>query len=192
MGKNFCNIEWKWCKYLKHSGVCAYCNSDTKTLNYCPRIKEIETVRLYDIIMSVEFDNVFPYIYKWYHDQERSRNGYEIVFNKLRSMAPKRHQLNDLYINIEKFEEDGREVSNVTGIDIIKNDGCHYAIEFVPWVDWVSMFITQETLNTMSYEEIVAGCLYEMTFFGFNEDEIKEEENKMVKSIEEFKREQLQ
>lgn len=189
MGKNFCNIEHKWCKHLKHSGMCAYCGSNTDALTYCPRVKEIETVRFYDILKSVEFDNVFPLICKWYPTQANGHSDYENVFNKLISMTPKHHELTDMFLEVKKKLWDGKdEYTDVSGVDVIKNDGVAYGIEFVPWVEWISMFITQHTLDSLTYEEIAAACLYEMTYYGFEEDTIKKTKDDIVVSVVEAKK----
>ena len=186
MGKNFCKVEWKWCKHLKHNGVCSYCNSEAEGLSVCPRIKEIETVRFYDAVMAVEFDKVSPIICKM-HDQERNIDGYEKVFNTIRSMTPRRHKLTDLFIRVEKLTENGEDYLDVDGVDVFKNDGRSYGLELSPWVDWISMFITKETLDNLTYEEIVAACLFEMTFFGFTEDDITKQHEKMIESFKELR-----
>ena len=54
------------------------------------------------------------------------------------------------------------------------NPNKSYAIEFVPWIEWISMFITKKTLNILSNDEIIIGCLYEMTWSGFTEKQNKQ------------------
>lgn len=192
MGKNFCNVEYKWCKYLKHNGVCGYCGSNTSNIDICPRIKEIETVRLYDLLQDVEFDAVFTALIKWYTDQEDNRDGYEKVFEIVRSLTPKRHRLTDLFIDVGVVKDDGydNEYLDVDGINIINNNGISYGLEFCPWVDWVSMFITKESIDNLSKEEIVAGCLYEMTFFGFEEKKVLNKKQELIDSISKIKNKQ--
>lgn len=65
-----------------------------------------------------------------------------------------------------------------------------YGIEFCPWKDWVSMYITQDSLDNFTKEDIVAACLHEMTFFGFTDSEVQAEVKKLQDlkdSIEECK-----
>jgi len=190
MGKSFCKIEDKWCKYLKHN-ICTYCSKGINDVNRCPRLAEIETVRLSDILKKVEFENVFASLCKWYNNQEDSKEGYRDVFNLISSMTPKKHNLSDLFIDAHKYidEYDNNEYIDVSGVNVIGNDDKTYGIEFLAWNDWISMFITQNTLDTLTNEEIVAGCLFEMTFFGFEEKKVKDEEKKLIQSIEEYKNE---
>ena len=42
-----------------------------------------------------------------------------------------------------------------------------------PWGEWMGLDISPETLENFSYAEIVAHCLYEMTWFGGSEEEVK-------------------
>ncbi|NLO51569.1 MAG: hypothetical protein GX103_10490, partial [Bacteroidales bacterium] len=52
---------------------------------------------------------------------------------------------------------------------------------------WLGMEISQESLQHFSELEIISHCLYEMTFVGFEEEEIQKELNSLEKSIEEYK-----
>ena len=104
-------------------------------------------------------------------------------------MNPKKHRLDDLFIEIHIVkEDDGSEWLNVSGVSVLGSDTTSYGIEFNPWRDWVSSFITQKTLDTLDKEDIVAACLYEMTFFGFEEQRVQDEKNKIFNSIEECKK----
>ena len=188
MGKNFCKVEGKWCKLLRR-GVCGETKTDLNQVNRCPKLARIETRRLADLLKEVSFDPVFYKLCHWFNDQEGSRNGYESVFNKLVLMNPKKHRLDDLFIEIHIVkEDDGSEWLNVSGVSVLGSDTTSYGIEFNPWRDWVSSFITQKTLDTLDKENIVAACLYEMTFFGFEEQRVQDEKNKIFNSIEECKK----
>ena len=182
MGKNYCKIENKWCKFLKHE-ICGVTKDNLKFIDRCPRLVEIETTRLSDLLMGVDFDSVFTKLCFWFNDQEKSEEGYRMVFDKIKAMTPKKHNLNDLFISIQKEEEDGVEYLHVNGIHVIGNDDRSYGLEFCDWNEWISMYITKETLNLLSKEEIVAGCLYEMTFFGFTEDKVKQKLEDLEKNV---------
>lgn len=188
MGKNFCKVEGKWCKLLRR-GVCGENKTDLDQVNRCPRLAKIETKRLADLLKEVSFDAVFYKLCHWFNDQEGSRNGYESVFNKLILMSPKKHKLDDLFIEVRIVKEtDGNDWLNVSGVNVLGKSTAKYGIEFNPWRDWVSSFITQKTLDTLDKEDIVAACLYEMTFFGFEEQRVQDEKNKIFNSIEECKK----
>ena len=182
MNKNYCKIEHKWCKYCKR-GRCAYCDKELAKVTRCPRLTEIETVRFYELLKSVKFEDVFASIMKWFKNQENSIEGYRKVFNTLLDMTPKKHNLTDLFINVEKVVEDDIEWLDVSGYTFDKKK--HYSIEFESWNDWVSMFVTKETLDSLTTEEIVGACLWEMTYFGFDEGEVVETYGKILESVAE-------
>lgn len=187
MGKRFCKIESKWCKYLKHNDTCNVAKCSLADITKCPRVAEIETTTLASILKDIEFEPVFERLCKWYPDEKRSKLGYESVFNTLLTLVPKKsHNLNDTFIAVElaQYPLDDDPCLDIYGTKP-KNDSVRYCMEFCPWVDWVSMFITQESLDNFSKEDIVAGCLYEMTFFGFTEENISNELKKMEDSIAE-------
>ena len=61
MGKNFCKIENKWCKFLR-KGICGVSKDELEHIGKCPRIAEIETTTLYTLIREVDFEDVFSII----------------------------------------------------------------------------------------------------------------------------------
>lgn len=183
MGKNYCKIEHKWCKYNKR-GCCTYCNKNLTEVPRCPRLSEIETVRFYSLLKKVTFDDIFSAITSWFKNQEKEIEGYHDVFNTLLCMTPKKHNLSDLFINVERVvEPDGTQWLNVDGQTFDKKKT--YGIEFEPWVEWVSMFVTQETLDNFSVAEIVGAALWEMTFYGFKERDVMIQREKLHEAIEE-------
>lgn len=187
MGKRFCKIESKWCKFLKHNDTCNVAKCPLSGITKCPRVAEIETTTLASILKDVEFEPVFERLCKWYPGEERNKSGYESVFNTLLTLTPKKsHNLNDTFIaaELEQYSLDDAPSLGIYGTKP-KNDSMRYCMEFCPWVDWVSMFITQESLDNFSNEDIVAGCLYEMTFFGFTEEKISNELTKMEDGLAE-------
>lgn len=185
MGKSYCKIEHKWCKGLK-KGVCTWCNKSITKVPRCPRLTEIETVRFATIVASVDFDKVFDIIATQYPDQADGREKYNEVFNRIHSMTPLKHNLTDIIINIEKVTEDDKTWYDVHGK--VHNKPYRYSIEFDPWINWISYFVSQTTLDSLTYEEIVAHCLWEMTYYGFDEKTIQDTKKDLIESVEECKR----
>lgn len=186
MGKNFCTVENKWCKFLKR-GVCKYSNCTLDNIDKCKRVTEIETTTFSELLGQVNFDDVFKELTRWFNDQEKNESGYRNVFFTLLDKTPRRHKLDDLFINIEKVKEEDSTWLDVSGVHVAKKDKVTYGIEFEPWDEWISMYVTQHTLDTLTKEEIVAACLYEMTFFGFTDSKVQSERDRLIESVEEAK-----
>lgn len=189
MGKNFCKVENKWCKHLSHN-ICKKADCPLIDVCRCPRLAEIETVRLSELIKNASFENICKAMMKWWPDQETSKESYKDVFAKLSVMTPKKHNLNDMFIDVSIVEEDGKDYLDVTGMEL-SNPNKSYAIEFVPWIEWISMFITKKTLNILSNDEIIAGCLYEMTWSGFTEKQINSKLETLINAVDECKKNKI-
>lgn len=184
MSKKYCVVENKWCKFL-HRGVCGVAGCELCKVSKCPRIAEIETTTLYDLIREVSFEEVFSRVCFYYPSQCDSKVGYENAFNELLGKKQNKHLLGDLFIEVVIEEDDDENYLDVCGLNI--RNGNRYGIELCKWSDWVTMFITKGTLDRLSKEDIVAGCLYEMTFFGFSEKSVMEQLNKMENAYKEMR-----
>lgn len=171
MGKFYCTVGNKWCKLLR-KGTCKVAESDLGSISKCPRIAQIETTTLYNLLRVVSFERVFSRICSLFESQIGSRDGYERAFNELLTLSQETHHLNDLFIKVDLLNDEGREYIVVYGIDA-KDKDKQYGLELCEWSHWLTMFIDGETLNSLSRVDIVAGCLYEMTFFGFSSKKVR-------------------
>jgi len=121
-----------------------------------------------------------------YPDEEKNIMGYQEVFEKLLLMPPQDSEMAIVVVHC-KDEFDGEEYVNVSGEYLHpKNEEETYshAIEFTPWQEWLGMEIHPESLDHFTELEIIAHCLYEMTFVGF-EQEVIQDEIKRIKDISE-------
>ncbi len=87
---------------------------------------------------------------------------------------------------IDEFADE--DIEDPTYIDVSgREDGVYYAMEFTPWSQWLSMNIEHDEDIT---ELDALGCiLWEMTFFGWSQDEVNERCNEIFQSITEAKAE---
>lgn len=88
--------------------------------------------------------------------------------------------------NRDQILEEGREITDDMDENFL-NAETGYAIEFTSWKRWLGMDIDKETLEQFSPVEIVAHCLNEMTVVSYDEDEIKNELDKLKKQVEDIK-----
>jgi hypothetical protein len=96
----------------------------------------------------------------------------------------------EIVVAQQKDDFDGEEYVDVSGkYKHPKNEEEKFsqAIEFTAWSKWLGMDISEESLLHFSELEIISHCLYEMTFVGFEEEEIQEEFNTIENSIEDYK-----
>ena len=60
-----------------------------------------------------------------------------------------------------------------------------YAIDFMPWPEVLGLEVDEENIKEYGADNILASVLYEITFFGFHEEEIEKEREKLIESIKE-------
>ncbi len=137
--------------------------------------------------LSVEivFSRLFP-------DQLGYLDNYKTVFDELRILKSKKSSINIVVKNvIDDFEyEEYVDVSGYDSLKVVetKNEITEsLALEFTPWSEWLGMYIDQDSIESFSSYEIICYCLHEMTFFGFNQQEIENEWQKIKSAENEFK-----
>lgn len=74
----------------------------------------------------------------------------------------------------EAFEEDIDEEAYLSISGYSEREDLHFALGFTRWEDWVNATIVIQDNLDVSNDELIAICLYEMTFYGFSQDEIAE------------------
>lgn len=89
---------------------------------------------------------------------------------------------------LQKETEDFQYFS-ATCTEEFANSEVGYALDFTPWAEWLGMEIDPETANNIELmqSDIVAHCLWEMTFHGYEEENIKEILDELESRVEEFK-----
>lgn len=123
-----------------------------------------------------EIKPVFQILYP-----EEKLEGYREVVDEIRSLTPEPSQM---AIGLEwVLDEDGDYV-DVYGME----DGTRYGLDFTSWTQWLSMPILKENA-AFSPREILVHCLYEMTFYGFSNEKIMKERDKLFAVVKEIRKE---
>ena len=148
-------------------------------------MKLIELIRQ-NSWLSVELTllNIYP-------EEKKNISGYEEIFGQLETMPVIETEMiivikrviddydKEEYIDIsgrKKNEQKDQEEQEIS-----------YALEFTPWSNWLGMQIDKNSIKNYTELEIISHCLFEMTFAGFEENEIQEEINKINDTIDEYK-----
>jgi hypothetical protein len=143
-----------------------------------------------DIIKRNNWLSVEMVLLKLYPDEKKNISGYEEVLSKLKMLEPKEKDISIL-VSWEKDDFDQTDYVNVSGYhnnpkENTDEANISLALEFTPWNEWLGMDIDANTLKTFNELEIIAHCLYEVTFVGFEEEEIKAELDKINDAAEEI------
>jgi len=150
-------------------------------------------MKLNDIIKSYNWLSIELTLLRLYPDQETMVDDYRNVFEKLKFLEPEEYDMSIVlteYDSDSDDESDARTYVDVSGRKKEKDPNTmsdSYAIEFVEWEKWLGMDLAPETTKRFSDLEIIAHCIYEMTFMSYNEEEIKEQFDKINDRVEEYK-----
>ncbi|HAK89441.1 MAG: hypothetical protein A2X55_03535 [Nitrospirae bacterium GWB2_47_37] len=142
-------------------------------------------VLLKDIVQACAFRNVKAALLMLYPDQRKNIIGYKNVFETLKRLRP-RCDKEGMIIDITKVGRGKNAYFDVSGI-LEKDVRQSYALEFTAWSKWLGYQISPHVLKKMPKEEIIAHCLWEMTFMGITQNKIRREFNKLKKRVEDVK-----
>lgn len=149
-------------------------------------------MKLFDLIKSNNWLSIELTLLRLYPDQEKMLDEYRNVFEKLIITEPTESELDIVLTECESdsnFESEIETFVDIYGRKKITDPNLiaeSYALEFLEWNKWLGMDLAQETINNFSELEIIAHCLYEMTFVSFDEDEIQEKLKSLNDSVEEY------
>ena len=139
-----------------------------------------------DIVGTCAFRNVKESLLRLYPDQRKAINGYKHVFQTLRLMKP-RYNKEGMVIDIRRVNRGKNAYFSVSGVCAEKGEQQSYALEFTPWSEWLGCEVDKNVLKKMSEEEIIAHCLWEMTFMGFTQNKIRRKLNSLKKRAKDVK-----
>jgi len=154
-----------------------------------------------ELIAKYNWDDVYSTFMQLYPDQKKNIEGYKQVFEELHTLKPVETEMRIIIEDV--FDEYDKEyyahVSGKDGTlnkesdpehfkdDEIGNQEVSYGIEFTDWAEWLGMEIDHESLSRYSELDIIGRCLWEMTFYGFVQEDIKKAINTINRSAEEAK-----
>lgn len=113
-----------------------------------------------------------------YPDQKKSKSGYEKVIKELRTTKPVRTAMEIEVTKVKDPLEPHEEYTDISGSK--PKTKMSYSLEFLPWNKWLGMKIAKVSLLHYNYLDIVAYCLWEMTWMGFDQDKIATELKDLV------------
>lgn len=149
-------------------------------------LKIQKNMTLKDLIKNNTWLSVSSTLTSTYPDQAESLEGFKAVFEKLLAMEPEE---TDLEITIEYVMDGDHEYVDVSGkhkYPKTEEEKYSQAIEFSPWRQWLGMEISTKSLHVFSELQIIAHCLWEMTFMGFEEREIQNKLREIDKDMHDY------
>ena len=145
---------------------------------------------LYKILRSLKFDDFWETFETECINVKPAKEGYKDAWDELSIMTPSIPDdydgTPDLEILLENtFVIDGEKIITVCGWSPSEKE--RYAIEHVPWEVWVGLPINEVCSYTYSPERIMSHCLYEMTFCGFSNEDVKKKTKDLFDTLNDIK-----
>ena len=146
-------------------------------------------MKFYEIIRSNNWLTIELTFLRLFPDQKESIENYRLVFEALKFLEP---EYSEIEITLYQYYDDNGKPSvvDVSGInpnpepDDITNG---LALEFTPWDKWLGMDIKPLILKEFSEPEIICQCLNEMTYMGFDQEEIQTAFAMLKSIVDEYK-----
>ncbi len=145
-------------------------------------------MKLYEIIQANNWLTIEANLLRLYPEQKNSIEHYRIVFEALKFLEPKEVAIS---ITLHQYYDDNGQPSvvDVSGINLqprLEDITTSLAIEFTSWDKWLGMGIDPLTLKEFTEPETICHCLNEMTYAGFDEEEIQWEFSKLKSIMDEY------
>lgn len=137
-----------------------------------------------DVLKRTTWPEVKAQLLKHYPKEEdmiTGDSGYKHVYHELLTKPAYKNEDNTV-IHIEV--DDGG--ADITGIK--PNDLQQYALDFSKWEDWLGFYVSQNNINEFGDATVVAFCLWEMTFVGFDQKDIQDQLYELNERVEESKK----
>jgi hypothetical protein len=118
-------------------------------------------------------------------DFKNEREIYAETLTKIMTLSPAPAKEEPFHtILITPWPNTDDKICDLSGL--VDGSDKHFAIEFSPWTEWLAARV--RVLNVdLTAAQMVAQCLYEMTFISFDEEEISEQKDDLVDRVEEIK-----
>ncbi len=146
-------------------------------------------MKFHELINSNEWLTIELTFSKLYPYQQGSIENYRLVYEALKFLEP---EYSDIEIVFYQYYDDNDQPSvvDVSGINPTpepEDINNALALEFTIWDKWLGMDINLLTLKEFTEPEIICHCLNEMTYAGFDEEDIQSEFSKLKSIVDEYK-----
>ena len=114
-----------------------------------------DLVTFKELINSVNYDDVWTVLDKEYEHKDGACEAYKRVFEELKSLLLKACEppITLVVAEVEDCFETGTFIFNVFGIQ--DGDESHYALEMIPWNEWLSFKVLDKSVETYGMEGVV-------------------------------------
>jgi hypothetical protein len=163
-------------------------------------------MKLKELVLKTSWNAVKSSLFQIYPESERGIGKFKSVFEALLTLSPRETKMRlclkevlgegiDEEPYVEVYGKDGTLNKDLpdfhhfseTASTEFANSETSFAIDLVPWEEWLGMELDPSALQAYSDSDILAHCLWEMTFFGFDQLAIEKQREEIDRQVMEFK-----
>jgi hypothetical protein len=161
-----------------------------------------EEMKLKELILIADWNEVKSSLLQAYPRSEKSIGKYQSVFETLLSLNPCETRMR-LYLkqviregtdeepSVEVLGKDGTLNKDLpdfryfgeTASPEFANSETSFALDLVPWDEWLGTELNPSAIRAYSCSDVIAHCLWEMTFFGFEQATIDKEKKEIDRRV---------
>jgi len=142
-----------------------------------------------ELVCKYKWDEICTNFIRLYPNDQKNIAGFKMVFEQLRTLTQIESNMRIILEEVFDEFENGwyicvsgkngtlkrEENTEIFKDDKIGNQEVSYGIEFVDWEEWLGMDIDPGSISNYSETDIIAHCLWEMTFYGYTQETIKKQ-----------------
>ncbi len=138
-------------------------------------------MNLKTLMMNTDRDAVLNELMILYPETDSQIDDYERVYEQLEIMPLRKFDEFDIHIGLvdpssdEDYEESVDEEAYVVVSGYDAKQDLQFALGFARWEEWINASVIVDPTLSITNESILAICLYEMTFYGFDQMTISRE-----------------
>lgn len=160
-------------------------------------------MKLSELLAALTWADVKAALLWHYPATQEGMEDYRQVFSRLREMDK---VASPMRIVLHQVSREGREEkprTDVTGRDgtlnrelkdfqylaqpvdpAYANAEVSYSLVYTPWEQWLGMDIDLQTLQDYTAAQVAAHCLWEMTFYGYEESQVQAERDELQRRVD--------
>jgi hypothetical protein len=142
-------------------------------------------MKVFELLNNYTFDQVRPKLLELYPEQANSMKGYEVAYAELRNDTEVIHNVSQIHL-YDVVDEDDPDDS-YTDVYSTNGDGDHYAVDFVDWREVLGMTLSPDIYNDYTDLEALVHILFEVTWYGYSNEEVQSESAELDKVLAEIK-----
>ncbi|MBR3567574.1 MAG: hypothetical protein IKN94_04815 [Salinivirgaceae bacterium] len=126
-----------------------------------------------ELIKAQSWPSVEATLMMYFSKYQSSLSGFKRAFNMLQNMEP---QQNADTLKLVRIDAENVDVTTVC-------DGKEYSITIAPWNEILGNRIDAQSFAKFSQPEIAVFVLWQLTFYGFDEETIRKKTDEWLKNL---------